>query len=414
MVTATEWLKKAETKRSKNPEKFKAVRRRAWDYVDSTPTQLLELESTSVINEPIKESNKIWEQKEEQIRSETRNNEEQKWEQYGNKNGNIREQKEEQYKNKYENEYKNKQSIKPLKEPFLNLDDTTVRKRLLTLTGHQKQVMSHITSHLKSRVGESSIDILPNILAIKINAGLEVTRVTLKRLTGKQLLIRLPGERGRNGCCKFQIPENVVKICFSLFDDAPCDINHIGNEIRNNNRKNIPYSSSNNINTTTVLPSEWKKINFVPLESIGFSEQHLQDIYSSNICDPVVVQESIYHFAFGLEEGRHKQYDSPLKVFIGRLRKGNAWIESNYESPKDKALRKLIEHKKSEKEKRDLMLKELIELEFPSWRKTLAQDEIKKIVPDEILKANLAPAITASLRTYFIDNILLKKIEGEK
>jgi hypothetical protein len=67
MVTATEWLKKAEAKRSKNPEKFKAVRRRAWDYVDSTPTPLPELEQKSMINEPINEPNKIWEQKEEQI-----------------------------------------------------------------------------------------------------------------------------------------------------------------------------------------------------------------------------------------------------------------------------------------------------------------------------------------------------------
>ena len=385
MVTATEWLKKAEAKRSKNPGKFKAVRRRAWDYVE--PTQSIE---NTEDNENI-----IWEQNKEQSGIVDGINSEHNREQSENKKEQNKEQSEIESKNKYENNLNVAASVEPSNNHGLMPEDTA-QKRILTLTGHQKQIMRQITSHIKSRVGAPYVvDILPNILAGKIKASLEVTRVTLKRLTEKNILIRLPGERGRNGCCKFKIPENVVRICFSLFNDAPCDINQIGNEIENRNGNNKIYSSSNIINTTTALPKEWKNINFSPLESIGFSEQHLLDIYSTNVCDPNVVQESIYHFAFGLEEGRHKSYDNPLKVFIGRLRKGNAWFELNYESPKEKALRELFERKKTEKEKRDSMIKEIVDIEFPEWRKKLTQDEVKHIIPAETLKANLTPAITA-------------------
>lgn len=192
-------------------------------------------------------------------------------------------------------------------------------------------------------------------------------------------------------------------------DEAPSEP-HRSKEKENEKNKNTKVIEIKNNNITTSLPEEWKKINFTPLESIGFCEQHLLDIYSVSSCHPSVVQESIYHFAFGLEEGRHKQYDSPLKVLIGRLRKGNAWIESNYESPKEQALRELVIRKKAEKEKWDSMVKELVDIEFPVWRKKLTPDDVKKIVPSETLKLNLAPAITATLRTHYIDNVLLPNL----
>lgn len=188
---------------------------------------------------------------------------------------------------------------------------------------------------------------------------------------------------------------------------------HRSKETENERDINTKIVEIKNNNITTYLPEEWKKINYAPLESIGFCEQHLLDIYSVSSCHPSVIQESIYHFAFGLEEGRHKEYDSPLKVFIGRLRKGNAWIESNYESPKEKALKELVTRKKAEKEKWDSMVKELVEIEFPEWRKKLTPEHIKKIVPSEILKTNLAPAITASLRTYYMDNVLLPNLSHD-
>lgn len=95
------------------------------------------------------------------------------------------------------------------------------------------------------------------------------------------------------------------------------------------------------------------------------------------------------------------------------LRKGVSWREPNYLSPTDLALQQIIEEKKKAKEKRDLMLKELIELEFPMWRKNLTDQQIKDIVPGDTLKMNVAAAITASLRTHYVENILLPRLERD-
>jgi hypothetical protein len=376
MVTATEWLKKSEAKRSKNPSKFKAVRRRAWDYVDTAQATETTENNDSRIWEQNKEQNGIAdginsEQNWEQSKNEIENNKEQNWEQSGIKSN-----------NKYGNNLQVAVSIEQTNNRGV-LSDDTAQKRILTLSGHQKEAMRHITSHIKSRAGTPYVlDILPNILAAKIKANLGVTRVVLKRLTEKNLLIRLPGERGRNGCCKFRIHENIVKICFSFFNDAPCDINQIRNEIGNGNGSNVAYSSSNSIiNTTTALPQNWEQIEISSLSSIGFSKTQLLQLFEKQASNPDVIQESINHFAFGLENNpKIKMYPDPLNVFMGVLRKGGAWIEKTYISPKEKAMTDLLELKRREAERMQELEKKLIEEEFKIWLAKLDSVEKENIL----------------------------------
>ena len=59
------------------------------------------------------------------------------------------------------------------------------------------------------------------------------------------------------------------------------------------------------------------------------------------------------------------------------------------------------------------MIKELIDLEFPEWKKKLTEEQIKQIVPADTLKTNLTPAIHCALRGYFVDKILLPRLEAE-
>lgn len=163
-----------------------------------------------------------------------------------------------------------------------------------------------------------------------------------------------------------------------------------------------------------MLPEEWKKIDFFQLRIINFSETQLIQLYEGNLNSPDIIQESINHFAFGLENNeKFKAYKEPLNVLMGVLRKGGAWIEPNYESPKQKALRDFVEQKKKEKENYDAIIQALAEIEFPSWKKTLSEDNIKLIVPADVLKVNLAPAITAVLRKYYIEKILLPRLIQE-
>jgi len=183
---------------------------------------------------------------------------------------------------------------------------------------------------------------------------------------------------------------------------------------------NALYSNSSSLinkKTTTSLPEDWKKINYDPLVEFGFSETQLKQLYETNLTNPEVIQESINHFAYGLENNeKTKAYKikDPLNIFMGVLRKGQSWHETNYISPKELALKKIVEGKKKEKERYDLMIKELMDIEFPAWRNKISPSQIKLIVPEETLRINLAPAITASLRTHYLEKILLPKLEPEE
>jgi hypothetical protein len=175
------------------------------------------------------------------------------------------------------------------------------------------------------------------------------------------------------------------------------------------------YSSSNLLNnnkTTTSLPEEWKEINFQALCSLGFSETQLKQLYETKITNPQVVQESINHFAYSIEHNeKTKSYSEPLNVFMGVVRKGQKWNEPNYISPQDLALKQMLEEKKKEKERREMMIKELIDLDFPAWRDKLTESQIKLIVPESVLRTRMSAAITASLRTHYAEKIVIPKLE---
>lgn len=297
--------------------------------------------------------------------------------------------------------------------------DSSIKK----LGGNEQKIFFYIIEICIAKGSLSTGEMPGKTIMSAVGTNKNGMETALKRLRKKGLISREKGKTGKNGLICLTLSEAIKNAAIKYMhtyqsEQALFNQGSIRVQAQQGNRVQIGfnnpiYSSNNKKNITTALPDDWKKINYSPLESIGFTEQHLLDVFAANIFDASVVQESIYHFAFGLEEGRHKQYDDPLKVFIGRLRKGNAWIESNYESPKDKALRVLFERKKAEKEKRDAMINELIEIEFPDWRKKLTPDEIKQIVPAETLKVNLAPAITAALRTHYVDNVLLQKLSND-
>lgn len=182
-----------------------------------------------------------------------------------------------------------------------------------------------------------------------------------------------------------------------------------------NTLANTTYSSnSNNLNkkTTTSLPEEWKKINFEVLQGLGFSETQLKQLFETNLTTPEIIQESINHFAYGLEHNeKTKSYKEPLNVLMGVLRKGQNWHEADYISPKELALKKIYDEKRKARERYDAMIKEMTEMDFPEWRKKLTDNQIKLIVSEPTLRMNLVPAINSELKKHFVENILMPKLE---
>ena len=259
----------------------------------------------------------------------------------------------------------------------------------------------------------------------KTNISPMLVKLSINRLFSKNLLEKHNlSKNGRNGFRIFKINAKVKKASSIIFNNNdPLEEKVI------NDKTSLTSSSSNNKTTTTIekevlnsedlkketlFPAEWKKINYAPLENIGFNASHLKDIQESNLANPDVVQESIYHFAFGLEHNKekYKDYKNPLNVFIGRLRKGKGWFESNYESEKDKALKELVLVKKRQEMEQKKIIKEISDMEFPKWRSKLTQEEIKEIVPNVAFQLGES-TIDTVLRCHFEAEVLPKNLEQQ-
>lgn len=472
MATAQDLLNKAEARKKKVP--FTPEKRRSWDYSSKEPMNLVvipaELKSrvepinsefvthdhnveksvfsTSsvarspeiVTNIPAINAEQISEQYGNKYRNETGNNSEQyrnSLEQSRNEIRDNQEQISEQSNNKNGNEIRNSfgatgvinhpvKSIKSSAET-ISLQNGKDEFHVLTLlrktTGHQRKIMEQLTAHVKVMKEIINVINIPvSALSERINTDGDTIRTSIKRLQKKSILLKSHGERGRHGNTQVIMPNFIVKECFNLFNCIPQSLDEIGYRNGNDNRNDISYSSSNyiiNKNTTTEgmnknlnLPEEWLAIDITPLEHINFSKTQLKQLSDKNI--PEIVQESINHFAYDLENGS-KKYQDPLNVFMGVLRKGNAWTASGYESPKNKALRLYAEKTKHENEFREKTIEDLMVLEFDRWKENLSREEINNIIPEKdrnFCKENSAPW-NAALKLHFKENVLIPRLVKE-
>lgn len=243
-------------------------------------------------------------------------------------------------------------------------------------------------------------------LASTANVNKKSLKTTMNRLKRKGVIIVAEYKDGRGGWTKYNLANNVYE-----------DIVKSGAWEQGNGKQTVykghteegteavttgSYSSSSNIKTTTTdLDDAWKNIDCTPLEDIGFCTEHLKQLMGRNTAE--IVQQSIHHFAFYLET--HQPGD-PLKLFMGVLRKGQAWIETKYQSPQERALKAVLEAKREEQERVEKMEAELLEFNFSDWVSKLTEEQQRAIVNPVSL--NLAPARKAELKKHFIENIYKK------
>ncbi len=196
-------------------------------------------------------------------------------------------------------------------------------------------------------------------IANHIDTPVASVKTSIKRLIDKGFIFRNTGRRARGGFVNFYLQQEILDIVSEqkkFFIDHSSQLNSF-NPFREQLENNLSYISSNNkINTITkskeVIPEEWNNVDYESLHRIGFSKTQIMQLIDK--ADPNIVQESINHFAFGLENNQKlKKYDDPLNVLMGVLRKGQAWFEKDYRSPKEIAQLKLIEIKKAEIERKN-------------------------------------------------------------
>jgi len=307
------------------------------------------------------------------------------------------------------------------------VDNVPPKGSLSKLCGAQRKIVIAIYKNCRINASKTTQELTLDHLLSLTGLKKSTIKTSIFRLKRKRYLFLVEYKDGRAGWSKYSLSKE-------LFNDLLHHEN--GNLVLNNDLQTVDKrdsepgskpstnslsSSNNNIITTTTkntdLPEEWSNINFSSLKEIGFSVTQLKQLYLQNTNVPEAVQESINHFAYGIKNNpnveRYVKDGKALNVLMGVLRKGMNWSEPKYESPKDKALRELMERKKLEKERREKIIDELITLEFDDWRESLEEDEIKVILPENVYKGTLDGAKITGLRNYYRNEILIPRLKKE-
>ncbi|HAT7956477.1 TPA: hypothetical protein GJ770_04060 [Legionella pneumophila] len=300
----------------------------------------------------------------------------------------------------------------------INFDPTSLSYMVEKTSGIQRKILNLVVDICAYKGNLITGPIETARIANHVNTTVGTVKISIKRLIDKGFLIRYPGKASKGGFVILGIVEEV----YNLLKINNSELNAINNSVgllqnlRYQSDINPIYSSNSYINNTTIkdntdfLPNEWESIDYEPLSSIGFSKTQIKQLIDKN--NPELVQQSIYHFAYGLEHSQKlKKYEDPLNVLMGVLRKGQSWFEKDYKSPQEIAQAQLIELKKAELEKKKELEEQAFQIALANWQNKLSNEEISEIAParDKSFKDLTPPK--AKLITHFKENVwpVLKK-----
>ncbi|WP_131795807.1 hypothetical protein [Fluoribacter gormanii] len=218
-------------------------------------------------------------------------------------------------------------------------------------------------------------------MALALNISRESARTAMRFLLKQQLISRVDFKVGQMGWSRYQLQK---KACEDLEEAL-----HLKSK-----------ECSRALQKFDSDEDSWDGIDIAPLQSIGFNRNHLLQLKNKNT--PEIVQESINHFAFALTNKKLNQYKDPLATIIAVLKRGEAWIESNYKSPLELSREKYLEIKKEELNRQIKLKEEIYELAFMEWRQNT--DKMGLFEAENYIKDALIP-IKAKLRLYFKDKI---------
>ena len=309
--------------------------------------------------------------------------------------------------------------------------------------GIQRKIVNFIFSICQSK-GEK---ITPPLTLEDIHSGINSsTKISIKNaifilINKKKILISHDSKEGNGGWRKYRISDAVFSELILETGRKRVENGYITGSKRVDERvdervETLPSSSSNiyiNKELTTsddnfydpgavrgqqaIAPEfdpEWQQIDISALDKIGFTNNHLSQIFIKGELTPNQVQESINAFAFDLDyNDRAKTIKTkPLNLFMGILKKGQEYsAPENYESDIDREIRIMKERSKT----RQAKLEEYKQLSFSEWVATKNVEERKQFLnlEDEAFQLMPPQAIKTSLRAHF-DEKVWPSIEASK
>lgn len=230
-------------------------------------------------------------------------------------------------------------------------------------------------------------------MMLYINISKDSARTALRFLLKQKFIARIEFQAGHLGWSRYQLNENIcreLERAISKGSISPFDIGT--NKVIENTSSSI---------TDSMDP--WDEVDISSLESIGFNKKHLLQIKHKTT--PDIAQESINHFAYSLKYNKKtKEYPNPLATLITVLKRSEAWIEPNYQSPQELAQLQILEVKKAELERKRALEEEIYKVAFDDWQQSLSIDEINSLAPDRRKNGDPIPP-TAKLSIYFKEKI---------
>lgn len=264
------------------------------------------------------------------------------------------------------------------------------------LYGIQKKIMLYFFDISTVRGDLSTGSVTASTLNEVANSTAKTVKKAIQRLIDRKLIEREGGKSGKGGFSCFRFPKNVRNALFE-YNKQLEKKNH--DEQSSFKEKNIGI---NREILDNALPDEWNKIDYRFLSNIGFSETHIRQLHCKGTSSAEIVQQSIDHFSFALENNQKEmeKYNKPLKVLMGVLLKGGSWVEDNYKSPKQILLEKSIQITSEQLEKEKILENKLFDIAFEKWSIALTNQEKLTILP-----AKLFGPEKAHLKRYFKGNI---------
>lgn len=235
-------------------------------------------------------------------------------------------------------------------------------------------------------------------MMLKFNMSKDSARTALRFLLKQKFIERIEFQAGSMGWSRYQLSVDVYKELERGLSKGFMDP---FNESPRRGEDNLSADG---------FGDAWDEVDFSGLESIGFNKKHFLQL--KNKTSPEVVQESINHFIYGLVHNKKTQaYPNPLATLISVLKRGEFWVEPNYQSAQELAKAKLLEIKKAELERTKVIEEELYKVAFEEWQQNLSKEDRESLAPDTRKRGDMTPPLV-KLSAYFRENLWPEKREN--